>query len=406
MNKHFPVILYVFVVISIVSNAQTQWTELKNVPDSLKELASVNGQLFGISHNGLYKSLDNGNSWEKVPISLSAGNLFALDSEDGNLYIAVSNGVIKFEPQSDTLIWLMNWHWDSNVDVDFVGDIGYTVIRNWGSLSGPNIFVDNQWQLIRGTPPNDITQAQKNTSRVVASPLDPAIAFVEGQSQTYRTLDSGNNWYEVPNKVIYSSVTNSQVYFWGQFNFSVDNGETWANIDGLDNSTSFRRAISFASEGDSVFLSVSDGGVFLGRIPNLDNLIPIGLKNIRINHLFAEGGFLFAITEQGNLFRIRVDLIVSDNSNLIHSELFSVKNISSQFFEGAEIELNTSQSGPIQIKIFDLSGRLIRIFEKRFSSGFYKVRLGKSDLGRSGLFFLRLEMGDVLYSYKKIVIPD
>lgn len=80
------------------------------------------------------------------------------------------------------------------------------------------------------------------------------------------------------------------------------------------------------------------------------------------------------------------------------------QNWPNPFRTGTVIGFELPQAGAAQLSIFDLNGRLIKVYEGDYAKGYNEVGVQREDLRASGLFYYRLQMGNDVATRKMILL--
>lgn len=201
----------------------------------IKVLNESNGLVFGYTlNNSLLKSQDCGLSWTDittVPLTDTL-TIHRIDTDNNNLYLATSTGVLISSDAGSTFSWSFYWGYDASLDVQFNSDVGWVAVENWGGRSGPNRKLpEGNWELRRG----DIPWPMMSMYWVAVDPLDPAnIAYIGGVNNgRFRTLDAGVTWEQMSglfSPVIHTDIVGGIPWAFGNYQYSTDSGVTWGNL--------------------------------------------------------------------------------------------------------------------------------------------------------------------------------
>lgn len=267
------------------------WVEV-TAPDGVEELAVLGDTLLARSDDLLFKSEDWGATWHPVTIDLATGVLHALSVDMGIVYVASNRGVVISE-DLESFEWSFYWTWDDSRDVDVQDGCGWLAVDMWGSRSGPNRKLPENayWELRRGV---GIPWSAMSMSWVAVDRLDPCnVAYIGGIGK-FRTLDGGENWLPLANRVIYSTVLDGTSVAFGTHEFTDDRGETWQSTGISAN------ALVKDPADDLLYAASTDGGIYAG-LPG--DWTPFGLADRSIRSLAVAGTRLFAASSEGEIFR-------------------------------------------------------------------------------------------------------
>ncbi len=262
--------------------------ESVEVPEQVEEIVILNRKILArTSGNHLLRSTEDNINWTQLP-TLTEHSLYALDVDQGNLYIGGTCGVQVSSDEGDTFVWSFHWCWDSTGDVDFLNGYGWNAVHMWGSRSGINKI----------EPGGDWTNTLFDSKNlVVADVLDPKnIAYTNSE----RTLDGGSTWLSCQYDVLFNANINGVSYAFSQEHYSRDHGETWETLP----VTGLIRAFARDKNGQlygGVHISVSAPGVYVIDLSQ-NQVVPIGVEK-SISYLATSDDYLYAVTLEGELYR-------------------------------------------------------------------------------------------------------
>ena len=134
-------------------------------------------------------------------------------------------------------------------------------------------------------------------SWAAVDPLDPLnVAYVGGVGK-FRTLDSGEHWIPLRNRIIFTAASGSTAVAFGSDEFTEDRGETWQALGIHAN------ALSKSEETGLLFAARGGGGVYSGHPEQWEYR---GLSNQNIQSLAICEKQLLAVSVEGRIFRARI----------------------------------------------------------------------------------------------------
>jgi photosystem II stability/assembly factor-like uncharacterized protein len=218
-------------------------------------LAISRGSIFaGTVFSGVYRSTDNGNTWQKVGLNnsvlsfaVSSDTVFA-GTDNGGVYRSTNNG--------------NSWT-----------PIGLSYNNIWSlAISRGSIFAGTGRGIYRSTD-NGNTWALLNVNigEVRSLVVNAGSIFAGGGRDVYQSKDNGNSWSQINKGFIdggISSLTISKdALFVGTFYSgiyrSTDNGNSWVQVNNGLSNTDIR---SLGLSGDNLYAGTFGNGVFRADI--------------------------------------------------------------------------------------------------------------------------------------------
>ncbi len=230
------------------SSQSSSWGTLP--PSTVASMGSVNNIIFVGFYGGLYRSTDEGVSWQKVLSSF----IQCITSKDSTIYVS-GNGTFKSTDGGNT------W-----IDIGKNGDMNSTSI----SILATSKFL-----------------------------------FVSAPNGVFQSDDDGNTWKRIDNlsvnnyQFVYSMVElNNKIFATqnGNLIFSSNNGETWEKVLGINNS----RGLNFISNG-KIFVSTSTG-IFSSSdvgVTWVKNNAGLEYTNASVQSIAVKDSSIFINTDKG-----------------------------------------------------------------------------------------------------------
>jgi photosystem II stability/assembly factor-like uncharacterized protein len=330
---------------------------------------SPNGDIFCIGGYVEFRSTDDGNSWQEIRMEPSLGSdpsysAFAVlpAGTMGRLFIATSSTGLYVSDQDGA-----SSSWGDEGDLFDASHPTYVASTPWGA-----IFEASATGLQRGKGQN----ADFFDSTFVGSPiLAEGIAIASnatglivagGTGGLYFSIDTGSYWsqitpsWAVPNKTYYTLAVSS-------------NGEIFLGTNSTDGRTG---GISVSRDTGRTWQDISSG-----------------LAKDTINVLaFNSNGALFAATYNG-VFKFNPTGGVNNIGNDVASSLTLAQNSPNPVSVSTTIHFTVPESGPVSLKVFDVTGReMATVASGFYSLGTYNVSLAADNLP-NGAYYYRLESG-------------
>lgn len=296
-------IILLTIVAIIANTVSAQWQPTSLNSGGVLSLATDNTNIFaGILGEGMFLSINNGNSWDTInnglpqnsnviSLAINDTNIFAgtsgegmfLSTNNGSNWVAVNNGL----PANSSVISLaIN---DTNI---FAGISGHKVFlstdngNNWTSInngitflnvyalaiSGTNIFAGTDVGVVYLSSNNGNSWTEVNHG----IPLAPSYPFIRAlvisgsniiagsDAGIFLSIDNGNSWITTGYLVseVYTLIKNGTNVFAGTSGgifLSTDNGNSWNDVsDGLTN----KNILSIAICDTSIYAGTNGSGVW------------------------------------------------------------------------------------------------------------------------------------------------
>jgi hypothetical protein len=222
--------------------------------------------------------VDNGTTWQIIPIDLVTDELNFIDIDQEKIYIACQDGIAVSENLEGNFSWSFHWTWDGCSEVKMQNGYGWCVVPNYGSRSGINKKMpDSNWELVSAAKSVGV-----NTNKSIGiDPNDPNVVFVYNKL----TTDGGVSWLSTEESIKLYTIWDNKLTAFGVFQYTNDQAKTW-QMHGL-------RDVGVMSKGpdDLLYASASNNGIYRGA-PN--NWINIGLAGYNITSMTFNNQYVFA----------------------------------------------------------------------------------------------------------------
>ncbi|MFH1051625.1 MAG: T9SS type A sorting domain-containing protein [bacterium] len=297
--------LFYYISSSQISNAQ--WEQIGPNCGVIRSIVILDNAIFaGTSENGIYRSTNNGDSWEEKNNGISDYNIYGIVVKDSNIFACAYGGGVylstnkgeSWEEKNNGLPSLLTSTiaiYDSNI---FVGDYGggvflstdngnnwiekkTTTITIWNTVRSilnfdSNIFIGgyraNEFQLLHYSSDFGETWVTRNNgllyscSEVWNLVKSGQYIFACTDAGLYKTSNYGEDWLKnsnTSNLIVKSMTIVDSNIFLGTTNdgiyFSSDNGETWIE---KNNGLSATNISTIAVKGKNIFAGSLEDGLF------------------------------------------------------------------------------------------------------------------------------------------------
>lgn len=406
-------------MLAFTVNGQNYW-EIIDVPDTIHIMCmAANNQnhiFLGTKKNGgLYKSVDNCNSWEffgfknnAIPIiELNVLNHFFIPHKN-YIYKSIDNGIswdtICYNHNTNCIgVFSLKCYNENLIFAGIGGNTGDEIIRSRDN--GEN------WEKVFALPYyntdyfNDI--AIQNQDTIYAGTTN---WFDNGG--VYRSIDGGDNWEHIGmyNFHVFSLELNSQ----GDLFVGTYGGNTQYWLSGVyvlyngDNEftqlyTTLVNDMTINSD-DDLYVA-TDYGV----LESLDNgqtlnFINDGLFTGNVDDLAIDSaGYLYASSYNPCNMARSIDPTIT-GINKIKKPNFKLSAFPNPFYNKTTISYTLRKSSSIFIKVFDIYGKEVKTLGKEIkNAGINKTELNARDL-QAGVYFYSLFINEKLSDTKKMVI--
>ncbi|HEY9164597.1 MAG TPA: T9SS type A sorting domain-containing protein [Candidatus Kryptonia bacterium] len=340
--------------------------------DTILSLASAGGYIFAGTSAGVYRSSDNGGSWQVANTGIIWGgapvNQFA--TVDTTVYVATDGGIFRSTDFGTSWVSANNG----------LGTIGTSTVRTFGIISTPLGLIATQ-DLLQGAY---ILRPDSTTWRYIglgtqwcdASALAAidTILFAGTQGGVFMYSGKDTTWLPRSNGIqgsmqfCFFATTDSLIFihagYIGEIFMSSDLGQNWKAVD------------------DSVFAGAS------------------------VNAIAANKDYLFAGTSSG-AWRIPIDDVitfVNVNHLQVPGEYTLSQNFPNPFNPSTVISYQLPLNGMVALKIYDILGREVEtLVNERQTAGNHSVTFNASNLP-SGVYFYRLEAGTFSQTKKLVLL--
>jgi photosystem II stability/assembly factor-like uncharacterized protein len=280
-NNSVPKKISVFLTgLLLTTSLYAQWQQADNgITNHVYTAIGSNGEnvFIGSGSVNLYKSADNGSSWNTVNNGIS-GMVTMLDASNGNLFAVTANGV--YLSNNNGASWSLQ---NNGLALNFAGQSIFADADTLFSGSYYEVFYSvnkgSTWTARNtGFPPNARVQSfAKNGNTVFAGTNGYGL---------YKTTNNGLNWSLTGNggqQVPFSEVKSVYVFdakvfasFSGTLYVSTDNGATWAtatnDLNGAYvNCITHRGGTLFVGTNTGIFHSLDGGSTWVNLNANLTN---------------------------------------------------------------------------------------------------------------------------------------
>jgi hypothetical protein len=319
------------------------------------------GRVYAASASGIYRSTDNGSSWNKFgTTSLSFRALSEMSN--GQLLGGVAAGVLKFDSAGS-----------------------FTVMNTGLASRGTNaLLTANDGRMFAGTDDGLYTYRTDSLEWV---PLTISAAAL-------KVID-----IKADGQIIAAATPDSGVYV------SANNGQSWAQKRmGLEGKVI--RAIALAKP-DKLYAATAQHGVFAATLSAPSwTAITQGLADLNMRGLLLAGnGYLYAVTDSGAITKTTQQVTGVEKAGTPVPAVFSLdQNFPNPFNPTTVIRYQLPALSQVELLVYDLLGqRVATIVNERQEPGMYEVTFDAAGLP-SGVYLYRLTAGSSTQTRKMIAV--
>jgi photosystem II stability/assembly factor-like uncharacterized protein len=370
------------------SESESQW-EKTNFPYTtyISCFAVLDTNLFaGTLYAGVYRTTNNGTSWEEIDSGLSSLNIYAMAIVDTDLFVGTGGGVFLSTNKGK------NW---THAGLESNGIISFAVL-------GTNIFAGDYYYGVFLSPNNGSTWTQIDSTIIgygitALAVLDTNIFIGIELGGVYRSTNNGTTWIQVNSGL--TNLTIDCFAFVGQNLFAgtdgdgvfltTDNGTKWAQT-GLN----FGYVYALAVSGTNLFAGPTVKGAFLSTDNGTSwTDVTIGLTDTTINVLAVSDSNLFLGTEGGVWRRPLREMITSVGTSLskLPAHISLEQNYPNPFNPSTTIQYQLPSNSRVSLKVYNLLGQVLTTLTNKTETAGYKSVTWNAASFASGIYFYRLE---------------
>lgn len=395
-------LIYIFVVLAVTISINAQWVQTSTGMQVVLSMTNSGNSIFAGSEGSypLYRSTNNGTNWTIMNLPLTATQ--ALTVSGTSVFAGTQGGIFRSMDNGESWIRI-----ESTFYVLSLATIG------------SNIFVgtDNSGAVLRST--NNGESWTQVISGLNANAIGYTFAvngtdiFVGTQNGVYRSTNYGTNWthlglssYTIRSlAIIGSNIFAGHMY--GIFR-STNYGINWTSENtGLTNT----EVQCFATSGTNIFVGSynnSGGGVYLST-NNGSNWFEInqGFTTIPSVHSFLIlNNTIYAGTNNQSIWKRPLSEVIGINniSSEISSSYSLSQNYPNPFNPTTRIRFEMPKTENVKITVFDaLGSELETIVNQTVTPGIYETEWDGSKYP-SGMYFYKIICGNYTETKKMVLV--
>ena len=368
------------------------------------------GNIFVATADGLYRSTDSCNSWNKLNTPVPSINCLAINSND-EIFLGVI-GIFCSTDNGDTWkemglsqLRITAITFNSKDDVFVVADVPEDVSVYRSTDNGStwsNQGLKSEWAMITTIAINKIDQII-------------AIRDQRPENGVYLSNDDGSTWQlmsiNVYDVAVFDSLNNLIAGGWNGINYSFNNGADWFPMnDGLMGSEIVSIAINTSGY---FYVGMFGGGIFTSmKIGEKWTGINSGITDLDINVLtISADGYLFVGTNNGKLFRsIHSTTDIKQDNYSIPNQFSLSQNYPNPFNPTTSIQYSVISNEYVSLRVYDVLGNEVAtLVNEEKQPGNYEVSFNTQLTTNnrqlsSGVYFYQLRAANFVQTKKMIVL--
>ncbi len=363
----------------------------------------VNGNLLSGTWGGkIYRSIDEGASWEHVNPTMNVGYIWSLlPFDNGEIFAATERGI--YSSNNLGLDWAIYSLTDKDVR-SIVASSGKLYAAVWGE--GVYVSSDNgaNWATLNNglifLAVNSL--AIDNNNNLYAGTFGGGLFKLENGSETWNTVSAGYDhiWSVAVN-------SNNEVFLgtYGNGLFYSSDGSTFSKQSDVTSPYIY----SISVDGANVFASAWNGGIYYHVGTTKGSWQQLGLVGFDISSVYFNGSKLYAGTSNGKVYVNDKPTSVSDNNNNIVTTYSLEQNYPNPFNPTTIIKFSVAEQTNVKLSIFDVLGKKVAtLVDTEMQAGAYSLVWNATDnFGKkvaSGIYFYSIETGKFTKTMKMLLL--
>ncbi len=409
-------------IVKSTDNGAT-WNEKNfnlNLPGINSLAFSDNNEIFAASYSGFIYSPDNGVNWERRNGSLPSPIIYSvLRNDNGNVIAGVYNHGL-YRTSDNGMSWQQsNTGIDAGASFRFIkkSPAGYVFAVSNPGFSADTLKMyrssDNGMSWVKVYQPDFMGLTEFTID-------DSGVLYLAGTGMAFQTTiikstDNGNTWSatDLTDFFILDNLTShgSSLYmtFSGNVYTSVDMGLNWNQLSNGGWGTTGLAALEINSMG-KIFLAAATGVFVSDDNGNSWTQESSGLpQNISFNNLILDNDeFLYGLTFYDGIFRsTRSTLTSIAGININSPSGFKLEqNYPNPFNPETVISYSLFETGFVTLKVYDILGNEVAtLVNQKQNPGTYNYQLSTVNYQlSSGLYFYKLESGNFTETRSMVLI--
>lgn len=407
MKKYIPAAIRHYLALCLLSlsasGVRAQWVKTDIPVDAQASCFTASGTNIFVGTNlGMFRSTDNGSSWQTANTGLTPIIVHALAASGTNIFAGLSDqigdGTVAVSTNNGT-----NWTTTKNIStaVFCLAVRGTNIFA--GTATGSGVFLSTNngknWKNVNVDMQGPTIQAFAVSGSNIFSGTDQGIFLSTNNGINWKSIDSG-----LTDRYVYSlAVEGTNIFAGATFDgvfLSTDNGTYWSPVN---NGLKGYQKISLgalALSGTNVFAG-TDSGVFLSTDNGANwTAVNSGLGNDTINAIGVTGTDLYAGTNGGTWRRPLSEMIStgSVSPNEQQAAFAMEQNYPNPFDLRTAIRFTMLAHEHVAVTLSNLLGEQLQmLLDEDVDTGVHDLAIDANDLP-NGVYVVTMSAGGITRS--------
>ncbi|HPN39135.1 MAG TPA: choice-of-anchor A family protein [Melioribacteraceae bacterium] len=389
---------------NILPGSGSMWVMSAMMTDIVR---NSNNTIFMAQQGGvIYKSVNNGQDWEKIQSNLQVAYIWKLARDGGNkLYAATERGL--YSSTNDGVYWVKTAFGDYDIRGLAIDALGKIYVGTWGTGVYSSNDGGNTWiELNNGLDIKNVHTLALMGNKLFCGTFGGGVYKLETTNPTAWVKEVVGYNHVWTLAVTHDNVLLAGTYGGGMYR-SVDGGSTWQlAINGINSRYIYH---IFVGSNNVVYASGWAAGIFAST-NNGENWSSGGLEGLGINLAFSSGSSskeagqrVYAVSANGTIYY--TDSPFTSVEENIQVNIFELgQNFPNPFNPSTTIMYQIPTNGIVSLKIYNILGQEVSTLINEYQvSGKYSVVFNAKNLA-SGMYIYQLKAGNITQSKKLMLL--
>jgi len=350
----------------------------------------------------IYRSTDEGSTWQLLNSDMSVNYIWALAADGNHIFAGTEQGMYVSNDNGQS--WEFSFGQNAEIRSIYVKD-GNVYAVTWGN----GIYVSENngdtW-----TSLNDDIIGVPFTSIIVMQ--DGTIIAGSFNSGIYRSTDAGATFenIDIDYRFVWALALNSDGYlFAGTYGngvySSIDGGLTWEKDFGVTAHYIYNFSINANND---LFASSWSSGIFVAENAGKGDWQYLGLAGVGVTSTLVgkTDNKLYASTEDGKLYKTNNALVDINEEAELPGKFALYQNYPNPFNPTTVIKYELSRKTHVLLRIYNIRGREIaKLIDEEKPKGKYQINFDAKKYSlASGVYFYRLETNGLVKTMKMLLV--